>query len=160
MRRLNAEALKLQRPESGHGLDTVLEGDEPETFKEWLIDWHYTRVDFLDEQFGSDAVMGICVVTMFFCALQLLASWLCYDPSQSNFTYQGLHSAMAFALTITFGGIFLYLSNVCIKADLARPSVEGGLGMFPLCLQQAAHIETAQTWHHKPSRDLGCFSLN
>ncbi|CAE7472546.1 unnamed protein product, partial [Symbiodinium microadriaticum] len=91
--------------------------EEEETFQDWLNHWHYARVDFLDEQFGSDAVLGICVVTMFFCALQLLASWLCYDPNQHNFTYQGLHSAMAFALTLTFGGIFMYLSNVCIKVN-------------------------------------------
>lgn len=93
--------------------------------QDWLKRWHYIRTTFLDEQFSLDAILGMCVLTMLFCALQLGASWLCFDPHQSNFTYQGLHSAMAIAFTVAFGAIFMYLSRVCIK-DIVSGEFQAG----------------------------------
>lgn len=91
----------------------LLTGTEGEIM--WWREWHFIRTDFLDEQFGLDALLYCSAVIMAMNVLQLCIFWLVHDLRIAPWEVLcGLYPVL---VSIVFGAIILYLSYFCIEVN-------------------------------------------
>lgn len=83
--------------------------------KTWWEEWHFIRTDFLDEQFGLDALLTSCGLVMLATGIRLMVG-LFYYPTDTQYI-QMVFAADDVLTMLIFGGCFVYLSWLCIKVN-------------------------------------------